>query len=137
MSPWVKLSDGFTDDWRLAAVGTDAEAVFIRLLACSNRMLADGWLDDAVVRQQVRARLVDRTAADSAIDELVRVGLLRAAEVGGGRPGWRLADEFVDWQPTREKVERDRERWKAEQQRHRDAAAATPKRRRRGSLRAV
>ena len=126
--PWVKLSDSFPDDWRLSAVSTSAEAVFVRLLACSNRLLANGWLDDVVVRQQITARLLDSAAVDHAVGDLVRVGLLRAENVGG-RSGWRLADEFVGWQPTREKVERDRERWRLEQQRQRDVASTQPKRR--------
>ena len=127
---WVKLSDQYGDEWQLAAVSTDAECVFLRLLACSNRALADGLLDDAVVRQQVRARLPESVAAEAAMNDLVRVGLLQSAE-RGGRPHWQIANPFIGWQPRREQVEAERKRWREDQLRHRQATAEAASRRKR------
>lgn len=122
MSPWVKLSDGFPDDPALGNVDPVLRALAIELhvtaLCYSGRALTDG----GVARSQVR-RLVDFSAYDvdplDVAEALVAVG--RWSEADGG---YQIVG-YLDEQPSREKVLRDRADWRSRQAKSRESRRDT------------
>lgn len=107
MSPWVKLSDAFDDDHRIAAVGPAGAGLLVMLLAYSNRTLADGWISENTLRSKA-APIPD---ADAVIALMKRTALLRPAK-RDGLDGYQIASDFVDEQPKAADVKKQRAAWR-------------------------
>lgn len=99
--PWVRLSDDWYDDPELVAAGPLAMMVWPLLISWSARNLQDGLVPSGQVR-----RLVDWSSLgvdpEQAIAQLVACGRLQ--EIAGGH----LIVNFLKYQPSREKVLKDR-----------------------------
>ena len=101
MSPWVRLDDTFDDDPRVLVVGLKAFGLLVALVCWNNRVLADGRIPAAVVRQKTAGE-DDGTAL---VERLLGAGLLQ--QDGGG--DFQLHGDLVRLQPSREHAERIRQ----------------------------
>jgi hypothetical protein len=128
MSPWVKLSDTFDDDHRIAAIGASGAGLLVMLLAYSNRTLSDGWISENTLRSK-SAIVPD---ADTVVDLMKRTGLLRPLE-RDGLAGFQIADDFVSEQPTAKQVKAERAAWRKRTAKLRGAM----KKQRKSGLRAI
>ncbi len=95
---WVKLDDGFTDHPKIMAVGPMAAWLHVCALCYCGRFLTDG----EVPKVQVR-KLADVKNPDKLAGALVDAGLW--FDAGNAY----LIHDYLDYNPTREKVEQDRE----------------------------
>jgi len=96
---WVRLEDQFDEHPKIAALSDTALALFVCGLGYCNRNLTDGFIPTAVGNGKLR--YCDGNPVP-AIRELVAAGLWE--QVGGG---W-LVHDFLDYQPSKEKVLEDR-----------------------------
>jgi hypothetical protein len=110
--PWVRLDDSHHDDPRVLAVSLAAVGLLHIGLIWASRHLTDGWVSEQMLRSRAGRSIEKLTAA------LERVNLMTRSE-REGIPGWRIADDLVALQPTREQVERQRAAARDRQQRHR------------------
>ena len=94
---WVKIDDQFHDHPKVLEVGPLAEALYIRGLAYAARYLTDGYIPAAHLR-----RMGDLDAMEEA-GKLVEAGLWDPCE-----KGYQIHD-YLDYQPSAEKVNADRE----------------------------
>ncbi len=99
---WTKLDDGFGDHPKLAALSSDAFRLHVRSMCYAGRYLTDGKVPTAFVA----------SAPKSLVEELVSGGLW---EVVSG--GWMIHD-YLDFNPTREKVLAERAAVAARKERH-------------------
>lgn len=113
--PWVKLDDGFADHPKIHEVGPIAAWLHVAALCYCARHLTDGRVPSRVVRG-----LIDAPRPRVLVDKLVSSGLWD--EVEGG---YEIHD-YLDYQPSRERVLAERE-----------AAAERQRRRRNGTRHAV
>ena len=123
---WVRVSDDFYDQRKFYGVTALGDALWIRGLAFANRNLTDGIIPERAVRGLIdvsglSVSLGDFAGRDAlpedAATELVSAGIWHdhghdcdvCPEV---EPGQYLIHDYLDYQPSREKVleERDRER---------------------------
>jgi len=101
--PWVRLDDTFDDDPRVVTAGFECLGLLVTLLCWNNRTLADGFVPQAVAKQKAGGDTNGRTL----IERLITNGLLIRAEQNG-TPGFRIAQDPIELQPSRAKVEADR-----------------------------
>lgn len=94
---WVRIDDQFTDHPKVVEVGPLAECLFVRGLTYAARYLTDGFVPASHLR-----RMGDMDAIEEA-GRLVRVGLWHDAD-----GGYRIHD-YLDYQPSAEKVKAERE----------------------------
>ncbi len=130
---WIRIDDHFDEHPKLAKVGPIAWGLWLAGLAYCNRNLTDGFIPWAVAQKLASFKVVDNTGrlwtlartcgmvgddidADWVIGLLVDAGLWE--EVEGG---FQVHD-YLDYQPSRERVLRERE-----QARRRMAAARAAK----------
>lgn len=104
---WVRIDDRFDEHPKIAALEAAAVQAFIFGLCYCNRNLTDGFIPRAIgARFQRRA--------------------VKALEAGGlwerTDTGWRLHD-YLEYQPSRQEVERERARGAERQARHRGSNA--------------
>lgn len=95
---WVKLSDTFAEEPRWEELGAEAMALHIAALCCCNRVLTDGRLRRA--RAEGLFPVSDPVAV---VDALIAAGVWRA-----NGDDIEIVDYLKD-QPSKEKVEADRE----------------------------
>ena len=93
MSPWAKLDDGLYDHPKVLEAGNEATGAYCRGLSYCGKHLTDGFIPEGAARI-----LSDR----SEIDKLIEVGLWERAE-----GGYQVHD-YLDYNPSREKVEAER-----------------------------
>lgn len=104
--PWVKLDDSWCEDEQVLKAGPLAGWLHICALSYCNRRLTDGRVPAAVVR-----RLADVDDALQLAAQLVDAGLWRVTD-----DGFELVD-YLATQPSRERVEQDREAKRRRQER--------------------
>lgn len=96
--PWVRFDDRFTIHRKVGGLSDAAFRLHVEAIFWCARELTDGRIARDELRQVSGIARPDRHVA-----ELVRRGVwLEAAD------GWEIND-YLKYQPTREKVERDRE----------------------------
>lgn len=105
---WFKIHDGLCDDPKIVAAGNTAIGVWVRCGSWSMKQLTDGFIPNRIARLYGRKRDFER---------LVEVGLWIPCDGGFQFAKWER------YQPTKAKVEAERE------------AAAERKRRSRESFR--
>lgn len=117
--PWVRFDDQFPIHRKVDVLSDAAFRLHVSAVCWCARNLTDGFIAAAELRSVSRARKPDKIAA-----ELVRVGVWR--EVADG---WQIHD-YLDYQPSRQKVERERKakaerqkRWSERRRRKVDASA--------------
>lgn len=113
---WIKLDDQFSINDKVLAAGKDGRELHISALCHCGRNLTDGFIDARMVRQL--AAMFEVYDWETAVDALLDVGLW--IEVEGG---YEIAN-YLEFNPTRAKVEAQREaraerqaRWRAEHRR--------------------
>jgi len=110
---WTKLDDHFPDHPKILAAGPTAELLHIHALIYCNKHLTDGFLPSDAVK-----RLIHVNARGPA-ERLVDLGLWEKV-VGG----YQIHD-FLEWNPSREKVLAERARSAARQAKSRVSNAVT------------
>lgn len=118
--PWVRLDDSFPDHPKIAMLSPAAGWLHVCALCYCGRHLTDG-----LVPKGVEKRLTSTTNTTRLVNELIRARLW----VDEG-DAWRIHD-YLDYQPSREKVEKERDSAAERQRRAREKAAE------KGALRAV
>lgn len=106
MSPWVRLDDSAPDDPRLAAVGSHGRGILVDSLCYSNRHLTDGWVPRTHVFRWA-AEGSDPEAATKLVASLLQFVVL-TPEAREGIDGFRIHQEYVGLQPTRDQVMKQR-----------------------------
>lgn len=113
---WIKIDDQFTDHPKVLDVGPLAECLFVRGLTYASRYLTDGFVPSAHLR-----RMGDLDAIEQAL-RLVDAGLWDESD-----GGYQIHD-YLDYQPSAEKVKAEREsaRLRMQQARSGKPQANTP-----------
>jgi len=104
--PWVKLDDGFYDHRKTVAVGTLGAGLFTMALSYCARQLTDGFVAAAMIR---------RLAAD-VDDPIALAETLADAGYFERREGGYQIHAYLEYNPSRAKVLKDREEAKARMQ---------------------
>jgi hypothetical protein len=107
--PWFRLDDSFHSHPKVIAAGNEAIGLYVR---CGTH--AAEHLTDGAVSQSVALSYGSRALADT----LVRCGLWHRA-----RGGWLIHD-YLDYNPSREAVEKERKASAERQRRRREAMAS-------------
>lgn len=96
---WVKLDDHFPDNSKVKGLHDKSFRLYVYGLCFAGRTLTDGWL----THTDVKVLCVQVAATKRHVDELAHRGLwVRALD------GYCIKD-FLDYNPTKEKVVQDRE----------------------------
>jgi len=98
--PWFRLEDSFHSHPKVIKAGNEAIGLYVRCGTYAAQHLTDGFIPEHVVLLYGSRALAD---------VLVRAGLWRRT-----RGGWRMPD-YLDYNPSREAVEKER-RARAERQ---------------------
>lgn len=119
--PWVKIDDHFSEHPKHAMVGPLGWGVWLAGLAYCNRALTDGFIPRSVARTLASFEVVDRegrvwklsrtsgmTGHD--IDADWVIGLLVEAGLWEEVPGGYRVHDYLDYQPSRDDVLREREK---------------------------
>jgi hypothetical protein len=110
--PWVRLDDSMPDHPKFVDLSDSAFRLWVHGMCYANRQLTDGIVP-ATALKVLRKRPVDAA-------ELVRAGLWSPLEGGGG---WRIHD-YSEYQPTRDKVLKQRQTTRNRLERWRNAQKA-------------
>lgn len=104
--PWVKLTDDWYDDPKIAALDDGGVALWVIGLTWCARNLTDGHIPARVAR-----KLTDD--GDRAVDQLVTARLWSSTEAGF------LVENYLEYQPSRDEVlsKRDAERKRSQRRR--------------------
>lgn len=137
--PWVRIDDSFTDNAKIAEVGPLGIALWVAGLAYCNRNLTDGFIPWAVAERLLTWQFMgpkdeagegprkiydvdiscgmhgDRATSDFVAHLLVSAGLWDHHE------GGYSVHDYLDFQPSKQQVLRDRELSGARVKRHRNA----------------
>lgn len=114
---WVKIDDQFYAHPKLIAAGPLAKCLFVDALCYANQYLTDGFIP-ATVALQISMPLAQYTDAAAVITRLVDAGLWH--KIDGG---YQIHD-YLDYNPSREHVLRERAAAKERMQRVRGAKPA-------------
>jgi hypothetical protein len=98
--PWFRLEDSFHSHPKVIKAGNEAAGLYVRCGAYAAQHLTNGFIPEHVALLY---------GSHALADALVRAGLWRRA-----RGGWRMPD-YLDYNPSREAVEKER-RARAERQ---------------------
>lgn len=104
---WFKVADGFHDHPKFWNVSEYAVCLWVRAGSWSAKQLTDGFVPDGMIQRWTRN-------ADIAAQELVSNGAWKAVEGGYQFHDW------TDWNPSKEKVLKLRERGAERQARYRE-----------------
>lgn len=113
--PWVKFDDQCPEHPKLIGIPDAALAAWFRGICWSSRTLTDGYLPACGL-----ATITGSTRWRKAAADLVERGLWIECE-----GGFEIHD-YARYQPTREKVMRDREEWRKRQAKARGHDDVTP-----------
>lgn len=94
---WVSLDDGMPDHPKNASLSDAAFRLHIAGICYCNRQLTDGLIEASEIPRLVRK------FRRAGLDELVTKGLWSAVTVAGVVTLYELHD-YLDWNPSREKV---------------------------------
>lgn len=95
---WTKLDDHFLDHPKILAAGERAELLHIHGLIYANKHLTDGFVPDSALK------LLLHNPQRGPVDRLVELGIWEVAD------GGYLIHDFLDWNPSRDKVLTERKR---------------------------
>lgn len=110
---WVKLDDGFPENPKVATLSPAAIGLHVCALCYCNRNLTDGE-----IRKGIEKRLTSTSSTSRLVNQLVGAGLwLDEGE------SWRIHD-YLDFQPSKAKVQADRAAALERQRRSRERRAA-------------
>lgn len=117
--PWFRIEDSFHSHSKVIKAGNEATGLYVRCGSYAAEHLTDGFIPEHVALLYGTPELVDT---------LVRAKLWRRA-----KGGWRMPD-YLDYNPSKEAVEKDRKgkaerqkRWRERQRRRvSDASSNAP-----------
>lgn len=112
-SRWVRLDVDYFDNPKVLAAGRDGRDLHLASICWVGRQLSDGVIPTQAVPSLVR----DAGVRPSAIQLVVAAGLWTP----NGGSSFDLHDYLEFGNPTRESVERERERWRDVKRRRRGA----------------
>ena len=115
---WVRLSDTFADEPRWETLGAEAMALHVAALCYCNRNLTDG-----VLPRSRAERLLAASNSPAIVDALITAGLW----IDNNNGDVEIVN-YLNEQPSREKVEAERERWRLSKQMSRKSPRGTPAR---------
>lgn len=117
---WVRVDTGYLRNPKVAAVSTPAVLMHLASILWTADQLTDGDIPGHVLGDIAHMARVPSPKAAHRADELVDAGLWIA---NGG--SWHLHDfDVMNEQAMRANVERQRERWRDRQARHRGGGTA-------------
>lgn len=106
---WFRVDDGFHDHPKFWNATEYAVCLWVRAGSWSAEKLTDGFIPDGMIHRWTRN-------ADVAAQELVTNGTWKRVEGGFQFHDWN------DWNPSKEKVLKEREQWAERQRRSRERA---------------
>lgn len=109
--PWFRMDDKFHSHPKVIAAGNEAIGLFTRCGTYAAEHLTDGFIPEHVVLLYGSPALAET---------LVRSKLWRRA-----RGGWRMPD-YLEYNPSREQVLRERGKTAERQRRYRNATLGNP-----------
>jgi len=109
--PWFRLDDRFHSHPKVIAAGNEAIGLFTRCGTYAAEHLTDGFIPEHVVLLYGSPALAET---------LVRAKLWRRA-----RGGWRIPD-YLEYNPSREDVERERAAARERMRRNRSETSGSP-----------
>jgi hypothetical protein len=112
--PWVKLTDDWYDDPKIAALDDHGIALWVIGITWCARNLTDGHIPAGAVRRLV-------ADPDRAVDQLVAARVWSSTEEGF------LVENYLQYQPSRDEVLSKRSREKARSQRRRTTPDQPPR----------
>lgn len=95
---WTRLDDHFLDHPKILAAGERAELLHIHGLIYANKHLTDGFIPNSAVK------LLLHNPQRGSVDRLVELGIWKVVD-----GGYEIHD-FLDWNPSRDKVLTERKR---------------------------
>lgn len=104
--PWFRLEDSFHSHPKVLVAGNEAIGLYVRCGTYAAQHLTDGFIP---------AHIALLYGDETLVDTLVKAGLWRRA-----RGGWRMPD-YLDYNPSKEAVEKDRKGKAERQKRWREA----------------
>lgn len=104
--PWFRLDDSFHSHPKIMAAGNEAIGLYVRCGTYSAQHSTDGFIPEQVALQYGTPKLAET---------LVRAKLWRRV-----RGGWRMPD-YLDYNPSKEAVDKDRKAAAERQRRRREA----------------
>ena len=107
--PWFRLDDSFHSHPKVIAAGNEAIGLYVRCGTHAAEHLTDGFVSKNVALSY---------GSDALAGTLVRAGLWHRA-----RGGWTIHD-YLDYNPSREAVEKERKASADRQRRRREAMAS-------------
>jgi len=110
---WLRIDDGFAEHAKIGALTDRSFRLHVTGLCYCARNLTDGVLDERALR--IVCAIVARGSLRRNIDELVDAGLWHPF---GGEGSYEIND-FLDYNPTAERVKEDREKARQRVARHR------------------
>jgi len=109
--PWLRLDDGFAENEKVLPLSSPAFRLHVTALLACSRNLTDGFVSDArFVTVAATARVTRRYAA-----ELENAGLWQRTQ-----DGW-IVNDYLDYNPSAEKVKAERQQAAERQARSRAA----------------
>lgn len=99
--PWLRLDDQFSTNAKILAAGKDGRELYFSALGHAARNLTDGFIDARLLRQI--AAMFEVYEPEPAVKNLVDAGLWEVCE-----GGWRIHD-YLEYNPSREEVQFQRE----------------------------
>lgn len=109
--PWFRLDDSFHSHPKVIAAGNEAIGLYVRCGTHAAQHLTDGFVGKEIVALY---------GNDALAATLVSVRLWHRA-----RGGWTIHD-YLDYNPSREAVERERKAATERQRRYRTATSGSP-----------
>jgi hypothetical protein len=107
--PWVRIDDSFPEHPKWGNSNAFEVQWFLYALCYCNRNLTDGFIPVGVADRLIRTdpRLPEEAKPFQVIRRLLAVGIIRETEKRG-MSGYQIHD-FLDYQPSKKQVERERE----------------------------
>jgi hypothetical protein len=129
--PWVRLDDRFTEDPKVVEVGPLASWLYVSSIAYAARNLTDGFIPKAMVPrladfteiETLWPQLSSHGVSNDGLTELTEslVSRLLCAELWQKTDGGFQIHNYLEYQPSREQVLKERAANKERQERHRNA----------------
>lgn len=107
--PWFRLDDSFHSHPKVIAAGNEAVGLYVRCGTYAAQHLTDGFVSKSIVTLY---------GAESLAARLVETGLWHRT-----RGGWNIHD-YLDYNPSRETVEKERKAAAERQRRSREAKSS-------------
>lgn len=107
--PWARFDDRLHTNRKIMQIDNDAMAIWVCSVTYCNENLTDGFLTERDADRLLALRIAPRDA----IEQLLAISLWERA------PGGYRVHDYLDYNPSKEEVEADRENTRKRQEKHR------------------